>query len=56
MTSDGGPDGVLALPPGFRDSLTSTRSTWGMASATTLASSAQSRPMTSRGRIGLTCG
>ena len=51
----GGPDG-LAAPPGCRDSLTRTRSTWGMARATTLASSAESRPMTSRGRIGLTCG
>ncbi len=44
------------LPPGSRDWLTSTRSTWGMVRATTLASSAQSRPMTSRGMIGLTCG
>ena len=44
------------LPPGWSDSLTSTRSTWGMVRATTLASRAQSSPMTSRGMIGLTWG
>ncbi len=44
------------LPPGLSQSLTSTRSTWGTARATTLAVKAHSRPMTSRGIIGLTCG